>query len=87
MGSCRWDYTGPTIRSGIRKNLPVNRHLVKSANDQVTVSGDRGAALVEYLLLVALIAVVCLAAVTILGEGASDSLTNTASTVDSSSGG
>lgn len=65
----------------------MNRHLVKSANDQVTVSGDRGAALVEYLLLVALIAVVCLAAVTILGESASSSLTSTASTVNSASGG
>jgi pilus assembly protein Flp/PilA len=65
----------------------VNRHRITSANDQVTVSGDRGAALVEYLLLVALIAVVCLAAVTLLGESASSSLTSTASTVDSASGG
>ena len=32
---------------------------------------DRGASLVEYALLVALIAVVCIAAVTILGKNAS----------------
>lgn len=32
---------------------------------------DRGASLVEYALLVALIAVVCIAAVTLLGENAS----------------
>jgi len=33
---------------------------------------ERGASLVEYALLVALIAVVCIAAVTILGQNASD---------------
>jgi pilus assembly protein Flp/PilA len=33
---------------------------------------ERGASLVEYALLVALIAVVCIAAVTVLGENASD---------------
>ena len=33
---------------------------------------DRGASLVEYALLVALIAVVCIAAVTVLGGNASD---------------
>lgn len=32
---------------------------------------ERGASLVEYALLVALIAVVCIVAVTVLGEGAS----------------
>lgn len=33
---------------------------------------DRGAALVEYALLVALIAVVCIAAITILGQSTSN---------------
>ena len=65
----------------------MNRHLVKSANDQVTVSGDRGAALVEYLLLVALIAVVCLAAVTILGDGVSGNVNDSASHVVNATGG
>ena len=35
-------------------------------------ASERGASLVEYALLVALIAVVCIAAVTILGKNASD---------------
>lgn len=34
--------------------------------------GERGASLVEYALLVALIAVVCIAAVTVLGKNASN---------------
>ena len=40
---------------------------------------ERGASLVEYALLVALIAIVCVIAVTILGEEASASFSNTAS--------
>jgi pilus assembly protein Flp/PilA len=38
------------------------------------VEGQKGAALAEYGLLVALIAVVCIAAVTALGEGVRDTL-------------
>lgn len=44
-------------------------------------SGDRGAALVEYALLVALIAVVCLAAVTTLGAAVDTSMTNSATSM------
>ncbi len=44
---------------------------------------ERGASLVEYALLVALIAVVCIAAVTALGESAAEKF----SEVDSSIGG
>ncbi len=40
---------------------------------------DRGASLVEYALLVALIAVVCAVAVTVLGQSASASYSSTAS--------
>jgi pilus assembly protein Flp/PilA len=39
---------------------------------------DRGASLVEYALLVALIAIVCLAAITLLGDNSSATLDNTA---------
>jgi pilus assembly protein Flp/PilA len=39
---------------------------------QSRCSTDRGASLVEYALLVALIAVVCIGAVTVLGNNASD---------------
>jgi len=38
---------------------------------------DRGASLVEYALLVALIAIVCVVAVTFLGESASESFSST----------
>lgn len=41
--------------------------------------GDRGASLVEYALLVALIAVVCAVAVTFLGQKASSSYSSTGS--------
>lgn len=40
---------------------------------------DRGASLVEYALLLALIAVVCVVAVTVLGQSASASYSSTAS--------
>jgi pilus assembly protein Flp/PilA len=40
---------------------------------------DRGASLVEYALLVALIAVVCVVAVTVLGQKASSSFSSTGS--------
>jgi len=39
---------------------------------------ERGASLVEYALLVALIAIVCLAAITLLGNNASQTLDSTA---------
>jgi len=42
---------------------------------------ERGASLVEYALLVALIAVVCIVAITILGENASESFSSTGSAI------
>ena len=42
---------------------------------------DRGASLVEYALLVALIAVVCIAAVTLLGQQASSKFSTVASAI------
>jgi pilus assembly protein Flp/PilA len=42
---------------------------------------EEGASLVEYVLLVALIAVVCIAAVTLLGKSASDKFDFTAKTI------
>ena len=42
---------------------------------------ERGASLVEYALLVALIAVVCIAAVTLLGSNASDKLDSVADSI------
>ena len=45
------------------------------------IKTDRGASLVEYALLVALIAVVCIAAVTLLGKNASSKFSSVASAV------
>jgi pilus assembly protein Flp/PilA len=42
---------------------------------------DRGASLVEYALLVALIAVVCIIAVTLLGKAASSKFSSVASAI------
>jgi Flp pilus assembly pilin Flp len=69
----------------------MNRHLivrdhVESASDRITASGDRGAALVEYVLLVGLIFLVCLASVTAFGDGVSDNVDNSASRVVTASG-
>jgi pilus assembly protein Flp/PilA len=44
-------------------------------------TNERGAALVEYALLVALIAVVCIGAVTVLGRNASSKFSEVASAV------
>lgn len=44
---------------------------------------ERGASLVEYALLVALIAVVCIAAVTVLGQNASDKFESVGGAVSS----
>ena len=44
---------------------------------------ERGASLVEYALLVALIAVVCIAAVTLLGESAESKFSEVGSAIDS----
>lgn len=43
---------------------------------------ERGASLVEYALLVALIAVVCILAITFLGEAASEKFSQVGSAVD-----
>jgi len=45
------------------------------------IKKDRGASLVEYGLLVALIAVICIAAIRILGQNVSTSFSNIASGV------
>jgi pilus assembly protein Flp/PilA len=45
------------------------------------IGSDRGASLVEYALLVALIAVVCIAAVTLLGKNASAKLSSVGSAI------
>ena len=46
---------------------------------------DRGASLVEYVLLVALIAVVCIVALQLLGNSASDKLTSVGNSISTAS--
>jgi pilus assembly protein Flp/PilA len=43
---------------------------------------ERGASMVEYALLVALIAVVCIAAIKLIGESASESFNSTAESLE-----
>ena len=50
---------------------------------QARCKTERGASLVEYALLVALIAVVCIIAITFLGESASDKFSGVGSELDS----
>jgi pilus assembly protein Flp/PilA len=45
------------------------------------VRDEEGASLVEYVLLVALIAVVCIAAITLLGQAAKDKFNTTAGAI------
>ncbi len=45
---------------------------------------ERGASLVEYALLVALIAVVCIAAITFIGERASDNFSDVGESLENS---
>ena len=53
-----------------------------SAWMQARCKTDRGASLVEYALLVALIAVVCILAVTFLGQSASSKFDSVGSAID-----
>lgn len=55
----------------------LNAWIVSKLN----ITSDRGASLVEYALLVALIAVVCIAAVTLLGRNASSKFSSVASAI------
>lgn len=58
-------------------------HFITTLTFRRAARSDRGASLIEYGLLLALIAMVCLAAVTFLGESNSKSLDDTASTIGS----
>ena len=49
------------------------------------VNDDRGASLVEYALLVALIAVVCIAAISLLGNAAASKFSSIGNTISSAS--
>jgi pilus assembly protein Flp/PilA len=61
----------------------LNTYEFVSAWLQARCKTDRGASLVEYALLVALIAVVCIVAITILGGNASSKFSEVGSAVGS----
>ena len=49
---------------------------------QARMDDERGASLVEYALLVALIAVVCIVAITFLGQSASEKFSSVSTAID-----
>ena len=73
-----WTYKGvnPIMKTQIE-------FLMAYIPARLDVTSERGASLVEYALLVALIAVVCIAAVTALGEAASENFTEVANEIGS----
>ncbi|MFP5377839.1 MAG: Flp family type IVb pilin [Acidimicrobiia bacterium] len=52
------------------------------ANIRTRIRNERGASLVEYALLLALIAVVCIAAITFIGRKAEESFSSTGSALN-----
>ena len=59
----------------------VTSYQFLSAWVQSKIDSERGASLVEYALLVALIAVVCIVAITLLGKSASSKFSSVASSI------
>jgi pilus assembly protein Flp/PilA len=60
----------------------LNTYEFVSAWLQARCKTDRGASLVEYALLVALIAVVCILAITFLGDSANSKFDSVGSAID-----
>ena len=56
--------------------------VVPFVRARLGIRGDDGASLVEYALLVALIAVVCILAITFIGNNASDKLSEVGSSIE-----
>jgi len=54
---------------------------VENIDDSIAEKRDKGASLVEYALLVALIAVICIAAISLLGQRASIKFSSVASAI------
>jgi len=61
----------------------ITNYQFLSAWAKAHIKSERGASLVEYALLVALIAVVCIAAVTTLGKSASSKFSTVGASIDS----
>ena len=77
----------PTVRSAVVRRPPTTGWMLTSLEVLATwlrvhVREERGASLVEYALLLALIAVVCIAAITLLGNNASTSFSRDAASLN-----
>jgi pilus assembly protein Flp/PilA len=72
---------GDPGRAGDKQEVTTTMTNVLRALDTL-VRDEEGASLVEYILLVALIAVVCIAAVTLLGRSARDKFGVTANSIN-----
>ena len=67
----------PDVNTHVRKADPTHMlHAILQLRTWLAERGDRGASLVEYALLLALIAMVCLVAVNTIGEPTSTGLSN-----------
>ncbi len=64
-----------------RRHLTHLAHQLVQFTGRLPVRAERGASLVEYALLIALIAVVMVGAVTLLGDTAADSLDRSGSSI------
>ena len=62
-------------------NAHLQQELHAAGEPAVEIANDRGASLVEYALLIALIALVCFAAITFLGTSASTHLNDAANSL------
>ena len=59
----------------------MHMDIVRYLQARMNIKNERGAALVEYALLLALIAVVCIVALQALGNGAKSKFTSIASSI------
>jgi Flp pilus assembly pilin Flp len=62
-------------------NADLQPEPITGSSETDQTEDDRGASLVEYALLIALIALVCFAAITFLGQSASNHLSDAASSL------
>lgn len=70
----------------MRTGQATLHRLVLDLRGRAVAVGDRGASLVEYALLVTLIAMVCFGAVQLLGGATGDSISDSASRIGSTVG-
>ncbi len=80
----RYRSINPTPRDGGKKISPERdgtMDILHYLQARLNVKSERGAALVEYALLLALIAVVCIAAISLLGNSAKNKFTSVANSI------